>query len=42
MAVPMWVLDCDYVPNGKQSIVDSFHEPFELNGGKRMNLRRFR
>ena len=30
-AVPMWVLDCDYVPNGKQSIVDSFHEHFELN-----------
>lgn len=30
-AVPMWVLDCDYVPNGKQSIVDSFHEHFEQN-----------
>ena len=30
-AVPMWVLDCDYVPSGKQSIVDSFHEHFEQN-----------
>lgn len=30
-AVPMWVLDCDYVPDGKQDIVDSFHEHFELD-----------
>ena len=30
-AVPMWVLDCDYVPSGKQRVVDSFHEHFELN-----------
>lgn len=30
-AVPMWVLDCDYVPDGKQDVVDSFHEHFELD-----------
>ena len=30
-AVPMWVLDCDYVPSGKRRVVDSFHEHFELN-----------
>lgn len=27
-AVPMWVLDCDYVPSGEESTVDSFHEHF--------------